>query len=1068
MPRVRTRAAEWLLALLVLRQERTLDRSWLAGTLWPDSGESQALQNLRHALLSLRKSLGPEERRIQSPTRDTLTLDLDGVETDILRFDRAIRQGDEAALRLAVEVYTGPLLEGCLEEWVFLERESRQEMCLNALETLADAAAKQQDYANALTLLRRAVGMDPLRNTTVCGLMRVLAASGDMPAALMAYRDYRLRLRKEMNLEPDAETVRLYQEIRDAVREGGRLAGIGYQTPEPRSPAFSLPHSLTTLIGREREAGEIANAVAVSRLVTLVGAGGVGKTRLAIEVAREVGSRFEEGAAFVALASLSDPTLLPAFVASALGLREAATPEPEFLLNALMGWLSTHPLLLVLDNCEHLIEATAALAQSLLQRCPHLHILATSQQRLALTGEVVWQVPPLSAPDPESLSREDRPVEAVLQYPAAQLFVERAGMARQGFQLASPEAALATARICRYLDGIPLAIELAAARIGLLNVGQIAARLDDRFRLLTGGSRAVLTRHQTLRSLIDWSYDLLTEAERTLLRHLSVFMGGWTLEAVEAIGKDEGGRRKDEGDTVAHPSSPLLHPSGREVFDLLASLLDKSLVLAEDQETGPRYTMLETVRQYAGEKLRESGEEAEARKRHSLFYLEMAEESATALVGAAPEAALALLETEVDNFRAALTWAQTEPSDIYLRLAAALWPFWEIHGYLSEGRTHLRAALQRPDQPHSPTRLRALLGATTLAVAQYDMEEALRFGHECLERFREQEDVRGMAEALLCLGEAYLENQDHDRAVVLVTEGLERSRQSTWSKGMVYALILLGRLARWRYEWRQALSFYEQGLALAETLGDSRLIASASYMLSVVAMDLRDDALARRSLTRSLEIYHRLGDRQGVSRSLGTLGQLERRGDLKQAMAYTLESIATSRELGNRADQAHGLHQAGSIYYQQGDYEKARQNYAAALNLFTQVGTGIGITYTSNSLGSALFHLGRPSEAQRLHREALSIYRRHPGERGVVWTLERFVVVEALHGDAETAARLIGAASAGRERLETPMAPWDQADWDQAVASLREALGEAAFETLRAQGRAMTLEQAVAQVLTPA
>ncbi len=643
MPRVRARSAEWLLALLVLRHGRTVPRSWLAGTLWPDSEETQALQNLRHALLSLRKALGSEAGRIQSPTRDTLTLDLSGIETDVLRFDQAIRQGEEAALRGAVEVYIGPLLEGCLEEWVFPERASREQACLRALETLADAAEQRCDYAEALILLRRAQGMDALRDTTQRALMRVLATGGDTPAALASYRDYRLLLRQEMNLDPDEETVRLYQQLREQTRQAAQQREAMRQKPllwraSPIMPPLpvALPHPLTSLLGREEETHALVGSLSRSRLVTLVGAGGVGKTRLAIEVAREYAIIAGPKVAFVELASLSDPALLPAFVATALGLREEATPEPKFLLQALAGWFSTHEVLLVLDNCEHLIEAAASLVQTLLERCPDLRILTTSRQRLGLTGEITWRVPSLASPDPERLAEEGHNlVETALAYPAVQLFVERATMAHPGFRLAALEDVIAVVQICHRLDGIPLAIELAAARVGLLPVGQIASRLGDRFHLLTGGSRTALPRQQTLRSLIDWSFDLLNEAEKSLLCRLSVFQGGWTLESAEAV---------CAGDPIEE----------WEILDLLGSLMDKSLAMAETLGGRVRYWLLETVREYAGEKLRQSGTENVTCNQHLAYYLERARTATLTLEGSEPEPALGFLETERDNLRAAL------------------------------------------------------------------------------------------------------------------------------------------------------------------------------------------------------------------------------------------------------------------------------------------------------------------------------------------------------------------------------------------------------------------------------
>jgi predicted ATPase/DNA-binding SARP family transcriptional activator len=1065
MPRVRARSAEWLLALLVLRHGRRVPRSWLAGTLWPDSQETQALQNLRHALLGLRKALGPQSARLQSPTRDTLTLELSDTETDVVHFDQAIRAGEEAALRSAVGVYTGPLLEGCLEEWVVAERATREQDCLRALETLADAAEKRHDYAEALSLLRRAQGMDALRDTTRRALMRVLSASGDAPAALASYRDYRLLLREEMNVEPDEETVGQYQQIRlQAQQAAQRKASSAPEarsspaaSPDLSSRLSSLPTPLTTLIGREQETRDIVKALAHSRLVTLVGGGGVGKTRLAIQVASQREPDLARKAAFVELASLSDPALLPAFVATALGIREEATPEAGYPLQALSGWLSTHEVLLVLDNCEHLVEAAASLTQTLLERCPALHILTTSRQRLGLIGEVAWRVPSLPYPDPARLSEgRQNIVEAALGYPAVQLFVERAGMARPGFRLTDPEEAMAVVRICQRLDGIPQAIELAAARVGTLSVGQVASRLGDCFHLLTGGSRTALPRQQTLRALIAWSYDLLTEEERTLLCQLSVFAGGWTLQAAEAVTGS------------AQHSAYTLSPGHFNTLDILAALIDKSLVLSEEGQTDIRYRMLETVREYAGEKLRESGIESVARDRHLAYFLERAQASALTLEGSDPEPALGFLETEVDNIRAALAWAQARAptSESYLQMAAALWPFWEVRGYLTEGRTHLRTALILTASFDTPARAQVLLGATRLALSQSDIDEALACGQECLERFRAQENTRGMAEALHYLGEAHLIRQDVVRAVPLLTEALERSRQSAWHPGTVLVTLLLGTVHTARREMRQGRSFLEEALALAEALGDPRLLARAYGNLGRLEITEGNHARARTLLEKDLEIRIRLGDRMGIAYTLGSLGDLEKHGDMARAIAYCQEEMALYRELGNVAEMAHALHRMGNLHYAQGDYEPARQAYAEALELFSSIGSEVGFAYVRMNLGSTLFHLGDIAAAKELYREALPLYLKAQNEEGIVWSLERLGVVETRQGDARKAARLLGAATTLRKELGIPLAPRDKQDREKALDVLRAALGEGSFAEAFAAGRALSSEQAVEQAMS--
>ncbi len=1065
MPRVRTRSAEWLLALLVLRHGRTVPRSWLAGTLWPDSEETQALQNLRHALLSLRKALGSQRERLQSPTRDTLTLDFANIETDVLRFDQAVGKGEEA-LRSVVALYTGPLLEGCLEEWVFPERASREQACLRALETLAEAAEQRQDYAEALDWLRRAQGMDALRDTTQRALMRVLAASGEVPAALASYRDYRLLLREEMNVDPDEETVGLYQQIREQARQVAQHRETVRQTARP-SPASSsvtashpatLPHPLTTLIGREQETRDIAAVLSRSRLVTLVGGGGVGKTRLAIQVAGKLVAEFDAGVAFVELASLSDPSLLPTFVATALGLREEATPDPKFLLQALTGWLSTHQVLLVLDNCEHLIEAAASLVQTLLERCPELRILTTSRQRLGLIGEITWRVPSLSSPDPERLAEGAHTIaETVLEYPAVQLFVERAAMARPGFRLVALEDGLAVARICQRLDGIPLAIELAAARVGILSVGQIASRLSDRFQLLTGGSRTALPRQQTLRALIDWSYDLLSAEEQALLCRLSVFAGGWTLQAAEAV------------TGMMEHSSHTQFPGPFDTLDILATLIDKSLVLSEERGTGIRYRMLETVREYAGEKLRESGMESVTRDRHLAYYLEQAQACAVTLASPDPELAVGFLETELDNIRAALAWAQAQASasEAYLQLAAALWPFWEIRGYLTEGRAHLRTGL-RLTAADAALRAQALRGATILALSQSDVDAAIAFGQECLEWFRVLEDTRGMASALLGLGEAHLVRQDSARGIPLLMEALECSRQSEWRTGTILITSLLGKVHLDHRELGLARAFMEEALALAEALGDPRMVARTYRDLGVLETTEGNYARARTLLEQSLGLRMRLGDRMGIAYTLGCLGDLAKYGDTVQAITYYQEEMAIYRELGNVAELAHAQHRMGNLHYGQGEYESARQAYVEALEFFRSLQSEAGFAYVRMNLGSTLFHLGDVAAARELYREALPLYLKAQNEEGIVWALERIGVVEAMQGDARKAVRVLGAASMMRERLGIPLAPLDQKDWEKALDELRATLKEAAFAEEFEVGHVLSSEQAIRFALAEA
>jgi non-specific serine/threonine protein kinase len=889
LPRLRTRSVEWLLALLVLRQGLPVERAWLAGTLWIDSRQSQALKNLRNDLTQLRTALGPEDGRIQSPTRDTLTLDLEGAEVDLLAFDAAIEKGgeagDEESLRSLVALYTGPLLEGCDEPWALPERERREQACLTALERLAEAAKEREDFAGALDLLRRAEAMDPLSDSVQRRLMRTLAASGDAPAALIAYRGHRLRLLSEMNVEPDEETTRLFQQIRTHAHKPAQSPEQQARRPAPGAaatvaaapPPTALPHPLTQLIGREHEVQDVAEQLSASRLVTLAGAGGVGKTRLAIEVARNRAGDFADGALFVPLASLADPALVPAFVAAALGLREEIAREP---VEALVGWLSPRSVLLVLDNCEHLIEAAAQLTHALLSRCPTLRILATSRQRLGLIGEVVCRVPSLPAPDPERLRLKENELDKesyVRQYAAAQLFLERSTMTLPGFRLAGREEALAVAQVCRRLDGIPLAIELAAARVGLLSVTQIAARLDDRFRLLTGGSRADLPRHQTLRALIDWSYDQLRAEEQALLCRLSVFAGGWTLEAAEAIGGD---------------------------IELLGSLADKSLVLAERQATGLlRYRMLETVREYAREKLNDSGDEEEARARHADYYLTLAEQARPFLAKPEPDW-LDRLETEHDNVRATLAYysGREETIDRAVWVASSLERFWNLRGHYYERRTWLVGLARRPT-PRTMARAELLEGATHVIASDGDFAGAKQLLTESLAIWRELGDrirIAGTLNGLAGLtGNPDVAGAHYDvvTARELAEEGLAIMRELGDLQGMAHSLYLLGRLARQSGDESEAHARWLECRALDREKGVKGGLVLRD--LGELTLQSGDYAAARGYFQTFLSERQEVGERWGVWWSLQGLGKLsllqgepERAARLLGASLAVRESIA--------------------------------------------------------------------------------------------------------------------------------------------------------------------------------
>jgi predicted ATPase/DNA-binding SARP family transcriptional activator len=900
LPRVRSRRVQWLLALLTLRHGRPVQRVWLAGTLWPESSNSRALQSLRDDLLRLRRALGPESGRIEAPTRDMLTIDLAGAVVDVLQFDAAIQAGDEASLRSAVELYSGPLLEDCLEEWAFSERATRAEQFLAALEALADRAAGRGNHGEAVQYLRRAAALDPLRDTLPRRLMSSLAAAGDPAAAIQTYRDFRLRLQEELAAAPDEATTRLFHEIRATTRLQAaqrRLAPSRSLEPETADPGLSrpvpesLPRPLTSLIGREQELEEVRSALEQGRLVTLVGGGGVGKTRLALEVALQSGDESPDGAAWVELGPLADSALLLPSVAAALGIRDdGGAGDADALTRRIVARLAGGAALLVIDNCEHLLDAAAAVVQMLLQRCPGLRVLATSRQRLGLSGEVTWRVPSLPAPDPERLpAASDEAVAAVLGFPAVRLFVERAAAVNPGFRLTSGTEAAAVGQICRRLDGIPLAIELAAARVTVLPVAQIATRLDDRFTLLTRGARGALPRHQTLRALIDWSYDNLPAAEAILLRRLSVFAGGWTLAATEVVCK-----AVDSGQWMT------------EYLDLLDSLVDRSLVLVDEVAEGQRYRLLETVREYAREKLAASGELAPDRNPHQEWDHGLAERAYAAIDGPEEPEWLTRLEAELDNLRAALAWCQAADADpesecagappaaeAGLRLASALWWFWYRRGNLAEGQQWLEAALARGGDLPPSLRAPALLHATYLANARGERETAAS-----LQRATRQE--------------------------------------------------------------------YEKALALAQASGDRRAIADATLALADMARETLDVEGALRYAGEARQQMEALGDRGGLNRALALMATLAlSRGDRQSARTLLEELLASCRELGDSGHLVHALGAMGHLERDEGEYARARAFYGESLVLRRDLGHQFAL---AQSLEDFAVLAGRERQAERAIR----------------------------------------------------------------------------------------------------
>jgi predicted ATPase/DNA-binding CsgD family transcriptional regulator len=633
----------------------------------------------------------------------------------------------------------------------------------------------------------------------------------------------------------------------------------------------NLPLQLTSFIGRERELAEVARLLLTTRLLTLTGAGGSGKTRLAMEVARQMLKGFPGGVWLVEFAPLSDPELVPQATASSLVVRE--TPG-RALTETLVDYLKPRHVLLILDNCEHLIAHCAQLAETLLRACPKLHILATSREPLRIAGELLWLVPPLSLPNPQRL----RPTENLLRYEAVQLFAERAKTVLPTFEVSQDHAA-ALAQLCRRLDGLPLAIELAAARVRVLSLEQIANRLDDSLRLLVGGSRTAPTRHQTLKATLDWSHDLLPEQEQVMFRRLAVFAGGWSLEAVDAVCAGEGIERDD-------------------VLNLLSELVDRSLVLVDKQSgRDPRYRLLEPIRQYGVERLRSSGEEAAVRERHLDYFLVLAEAADPRLSGPEQMAWVNRLEAEHENLRAALAWSQRESSGIEpgLQLAAELSQFWQMRGYISEGHRWLKTMLSRGSQAPAQLRARALSAAGFLTFHLGDFEQATAYWDQALALYQDLADPINIAWHLMFHANLAQQERNYPRAERLAGQSLALQREAEHPWGISSALFCLADTVYLQGDVARASALQEEAVAISRNLSNRWGLGRRLVRLGQFAQAQMDLERAMALIQEGLAACRDAGDNWGLGMALvGLAGVANKRGEGARA-ARLLGAVETRR-----------------------------------------------------------------------------------------------------------------------------------------------------------------------------
>ncbi len=798
----------------------------------------------------------------------------------------------------------------------------------------------------------------------------------------------------------------------------------------PKPSRSNLPLQLTGFIGREREIEEIKQLLQDHRLVTLTGAGGTGKSRLALQVAAQVLDQFQDGVWLVELAPITDATLIPPTVLRLLGLNTEAGRNP---LDVLKFYLTEQCLLIILDNCEHLLDACCSFVDAILKAAPQIKIMPTSREALNLVGEVAYRVPSLSTPDVHYLP----PAEQLTQFEAVRLVTERAVLVSQKFAVTDANAA-AVAQICQRLDGIPLAIELAAARIKSMPLESIVSHLDDRFRLLTGGSRAALPRQQTLRALIDWSYNLLSEPEKLLLQRLSVFRGGRTLEAAEAVCSGQGVERVD-------------------VLDLMSKLVDKSLLSLDEHE---RYRMLETVRQYAADKLIASGQAERARDQHLSYILEYAEEAEPHVSSRDQLIWLNRLDAELDNIRAAMQWAQERNPEACMRIASALWRFWFVRqGYLYEGIDWLTRALKLSENARTIYRARALERLATLGADYPDVQVSERYAREAYELSERLQDRLGMARALLTISWSKIWRDD-ETALALATQAQRLAVEVSDDWAANRATAYMGVIARERNNLPLARSLLEKAINLDREAGDPRFFCMNLMHLGMLLLVQGDPRRAEALLHEAWPYLQEAQDFRAMCLN-------------RQFLADT----ACSQEHYPRADQlleeAYELGEASNdkpslltvvdaqarLAWILGDPNLCSSRAQARFALSRELGSPEEVRWGLFLLAEVERWQGHGEQARRSMIELLPQFRQGEFKRALCFGAENLGHIALLRDQPERAACLFAIGAKKRETLFWVEWPFFVREREKAIAEAKAQLGEEAFNKAWAEGQAMTEDE---------
>jgi predicted ATPase len=957
----------------------------------------------------------------------------------------AVQNSDDTAstdeLINTLSNYHGELLPGFYEDWVVLEREHLQMLFEQQIACLVELLEKEQRWQEIIEWAECWISFGQAPEAAYRALIVAFDALGDHAKVVLTYERCKQALH-QLDLKPSEKT-----------------RAVAFK----RSSKLKVPIPLTSFIGREKELKEVAGLFSKSRLITLTGSGGVGKTRLAIQVVSEVLDLFPDGVWFLDLAPLSDPALVPNTLASLFGLRESGEmPVADLLIN----YFHSRTALVIFDNCEHLIKPCAQLVHSLLTSCEHLSILATSREALRVSGELPYRVPSLEFPSLDVIATIDQ----LSAMEAVRLFVERAAVALPGFTIDSHNG-FTIAQICRRLDGIPLAIELAAVRTNMLSCQQILTRLDDRFSFLTGGLHSDLPRHQTLRAMIQWSYDLLSESEQLLFIRLAVFAGGWSLEAAERVCVGTG-------------------IETYQILDLLTQLLNKSLIVVErTQGQKPRYHILETIRRYAEEKAWASGEREIIRDRHLTYFIEVAEQAEKNLHSSEMIMWLDRLETELDNIRAALAWALESNIESMLRLAGALPKFWHTRGFTLEGIKWLEQGLsaEKAGEGNPPITLnRSIIRGNALnaslfilgtipdrekAAARFDesltifqtlgpsgkqgMAYALLLGaianvtdqvvpalEQSLALYYETGDKIGISECLIRLAGQAEFDEDYEKATALIEAHLALRREVGDQDGIGAALAGLGGLAfNWKDDYKQAVSFFEEslrcfrsirkksgvswvlanyggvclwcgdheqaakkfeeGLSFAQDVGEKFLCAINSYGLGFTNWFHGDYTGAIQMIKYSLAIANEIRNQGGVALSLHVLGDIAlAQADEQTAAQFYEDEMALSEEQHLQMGIISALYGLGKVAWAKGDYDLARTRFTESLMRLPEKAPNLAKFNALFGLGRVAQSRGDYVEARAYYSEVFGIYRQRTSDPFRWTSIRSFLAVVAYPLDA--------------------------------------------------------------------